>query len=142
VLERQRPLLERLGLGIEHPDLVAGVLAKPVAILGVDAAAARHRVRCGYLPELRFAGRRIDVHDVAAREVADIRTLRADSDLVAGVHPSWREIRRAVPWEVSVNLHRLRIHAREARPDLAVRPGGHELTTGAFDLRVLLGPRI
>ena len=41
---RQHPLLDLLGLGIEHADGVAGVFGEPQPVLLIDRAAARPRV--------------------------------------------------------------------------------------------------
>src|SRR5262249_5628581 len=55
---------------------------------------------------------------------------------------TWWQIRCAIPGKASINLHRLRIDTREAGPDLSIGSCRHELTAGAFHLRVGLRTRI
>src|SRR6266550_7451462 len=63
------PFLELFGLGIEHPDPVATVLAEPEAILCIHIAAARSRARCRRLEKRDFAGLCIYAPDLSLTEI-------------------------------------------------------------------------
>src|SRR5207237_5287232 len=70
-LARHLPLLEPLGLSIEHADALAGEFGEPDAALVIDAAAARARALGRRRIERNFAALGVDLADVFAAEAEE-----------------------------------------------------------------------